>query len=67
MVQRILGAVNFPAHKDDIRQAADDEGAPDEAMRVIDKLPDQVFDSPQDVLDKLPGGIGNKIGSLFGR
>lgn len=66
-VQQILGALQFPAHKNDITSEAEKQGAPEEVMQALEQLPAQKFGNMQEVMSKLPqlegfGGLGNEFG-----
>lgn len=45
-VQRFLGGMDYPADKEAIIKKAEDEGADEHAMQVLQDLPDRDYDSP---------------------
>ena len=52
-VQKFLSGVDYPAGKDDIVQAAQDNGADDNVLDALRNLPDQDFDAPTDVSEAI--------------
>jgi hypothetical protein len=53
-VQRFLGGIDYPTDKDTLLKTAKDHGADDKVMAVLNRLPGQKFNSPNDVSE----GIG---------
>lgn len=49
-VQKYLGGMSYPATKDDLMDTAEESGAPSEVMELIEKMPDQDYGGPQDVM-----------------
>ncbi len=49
-MQSFLKGVSYPARKDDLKRAANANGAPEEIMDLIEKLPGDEFGGPQDVM-----------------
>ena len=49
-VQKYLSGVSYPADKQVLIEAARSNSAPDEVMQTIQKLPDERFGGPQDVM-----------------
>ncbi len=45
-VQKFLGGLDYPAGKQDILQKAKQEGADENVMEVLEKIPDQDYASP---------------------
>jgi hypothetical protein len=45
-VQKFLGGLDYPAGKQDILQKAKQEGADDDVIETLEKLPDQDYASP---------------------
>ncbi|MGL4314624.1 MAG: DUF2795 domain-containing protein [Sphingomonas sp.] len=45
-----LNGVDFPANRDDLREQAEDNGAEDEVLEVIEMMPDEDFESMADVM-----------------
>lgn len=52
-VQKFLSGIDYPASKDDIVQAAQDNGADDNVLDALRNLPDQDFDAPTDVSEAI--------------
>lgn len=48
-LQKYLSGVDYPASKSDLIQAAQREGADQNAIAVLHKLPEQRYNSPNDV------------------
>lgn len=48
-LQKYLKGADYPASKDDLMDLANDNGAPDEIMDILDQMPDVDFESPADV------------------
>lgn len=55
-IQKFLGGVDYPANKDELRDRAQQNGAPEDVLNAIDKLPGEEFQTPADVSEAL----GNK-------
>jgi hypothetical protein len=45
-VQKFLGGLDYPAAKEDILQKAKQEGADQNVLEVLEKIPDQDYASP---------------------
>lgn len=45
-VQKFLGGIDYPAGKDDIVNRAKQEGADEEVMDALGRIPDQEYSSP---------------------
>ena len=52
-VQKYLSGIDYPASKDDIVQAAQDNGADDNVLNALRGLPDQTFDAPTDISEAI--------------
>ena len=52
-VQRFLGGVDYPADKDTVVRTARDRGADDAVCRTLQSLPEQRFNSPNDVSEAI--------------
>jgi hypothetical protein len=61
-IQQVLGQAHFPVDKNTLIQVAQQHGANDQVVGMLQKLPDKSFNSIQDVQEAL-GGLGN-IGGL---
>ena len=48
-LERYLSGIMFPASKNDLRQKALDNHAPDVVIDIINNLPERSFLSPEDV------------------
>jgi hypothetical protein len=49
-VQKYLKGVSYPARKDDLITAARGNGAPDEVIELLERLPGDQFDGPPEVM-----------------
>lgn len=49
-VMKQIAGISFPAAKNDILAKARENGAPQEVMDILEKMPDQEFGGPQDIL-----------------
>jgi Protein of unknown function (DUF2795) len=49
-VQRYLKGVDYPASKDDLIAAARDNGAPEQVMDLLQRLPGDQFEGPAGVM-----------------
>lgn len=49
-VQSHLKGVDYPARKEDLIRKARENGAPDEVMDILQKLPGEEYGGPQDVM-----------------
>lgn len=45
-MQKYLRGVDYPVSKSDLRAAAEKNGAPQEVLEMIDRLPGEQFDAP---------------------
>jgi hypothetical protein len=52
-VQEFLKGVNFPASKQDITNKAQQSGADNMIMSILQKLPDKVFQSKDDLMNEV--------------
>lgn len=48
-LQKHLKGVDYPASKEELIEHAKQQGADDNAISVLEQLPDQEYDSPTDV------------------
>jgi hypothetical protein len=48
-VQKFLEGIDYPASKDEVVRAAKDHGADQNVQQTLERIPDQTFDSPNDV------------------
>ena len=55
-VQKNLKGVSYPASKDDLVAAAEQNGAGEELLAQLRSLDKEQFDSPADVMGALGGG-----------
>ena len=53
-VMRFLGGVRFPAKKDDLVHAARRNGAPNDIVAVLERLPQHEFNSEEEMLAAYP-------------
>ena len=52
-VANFIKDLDFPASKQDIINAAEDNNAPEQVIKALEKIPDQVYNSIGDVTAKL--------------
>jgi Protein of unknown function (DUF2795) len=64
LLTQLLSHVPFPIGKADLVRLAQQQGANEQIIGLLDRLPDKTFNSPQEVQDAL-GGLGN-LGNLGG-
>lgn len=48
-VERYLKGIHFPTSKDDILKQAQENGAPEDVINVINQFQDEEFNSPVDI------------------
>lgn len=53
-IEKVLGDVSFPAHKDDVVQKAEEHGVSNDTQQSLKALPSETFNSAGDLLSKLP-------------
>lgn len=51
----LLEQVQFPITKQELMDIAEEHNAPEKAIELLDRLPDQTFDSVMQVLGNLKG------------
>lgn len=57
---------DFPSHKKDIINHAENKGIAEEIINMLKQLPEQSFQSIEDMLSNLSlGNIGSKIDEFF--
>lgn len=49
-IQKYLKGIDYPADKDDLIAAAEEEGAPEDVINKLKELPGDSFNSPVDVM-----------------
>jgi hypothetical protein len=52
-VQKYLGGIDYPASKDDIVKKAQEEGADENVVSTLQKMPGDRFNSPNDVSEAI--------------
>ncbi len=52
-VQKFLSGVNYPASKQDLMKTAKSQGADQNVMDTLKKLPDRKYDAPTDVTKEI--------------
>jgi len=52
-VQEYLKGLNFPASKQDITNKAQENGADNNVMSMLQKLPDKMFNSQSDLMNEI--------------
>lgn len=55
-VQKALGGADYPAKKQDLVQTARDNGANDQIIQTLERIPDREYDGP--------AGVSKEIGNL---
>jgi Protein of unknown function (DUF2795) len=63
-VNQLLSQIHYPIGKAQLVQFAQQHGANDQIMDVVNRLPDKTYNSQQELQDAL-GGLGN-LGNLGG-
>jgi hypothetical protein len=58
----LLSQVQFPIGKANLIQSVQQQGASDQVIDLLQRLPDKTFNTPQEIQKEL-GGLGN-IGNL---
>lgn len=48
-VEKYLDGISFPCAKDDLIHCADDNGAPDDMIEMMEDFPEKTFNNPMDV------------------
>jgi hypothetical protein len=54
-VQKHLKGMDYPASRDELVQAAEGNGAPDDIVEALRGMPEQEYDGPDDVMEALGG------------
>lgn len=54
-VQEFLAGLEYPAMKDEIIDFARDQGARDEVVDTLERLPDQEYDNPTALSEEIGG------------
>lgn len=52
-VQKFLDSVDYPASKEDLISTARDEGADDNVIQTLQRMPDDQFQTPADVSEAI--------------
>jgi hypothetical protein len=45
-IQKFLGGMDYPVTKDTILSTAKEQGADDEVLRALERIPDREYDAP---------------------
>jgi len=53
IVERYLGGMHYPAEKQNLVSNAKGKGAPNDVMDLINKLPDETYNSPIDITKEI--------------
>jgi Protein of unknown function (DUF2795) len=63
MVNQVLSALPYPVSKDQLVQLARQHGVNDQIVGILDRLPGQTFNSPQEIQSALtnPGTLGGML------
>jgi len=65
IMNQVLNALPYPVSKANLIQLAQQFGANDQIVSMLERLPDKTFNSPQEIQDAL-GNFGN-LGGMFSR
>jgi Protein of unknown function (DUF2795) len=65
IVNQVLNALPYPVSKDNLVQLAQQYGANDQIVSMLERLPDKTFNSPQEIQGALVN-FGN-LGGMFNR
>jgi hypothetical protein len=52
-IQKFLGGVDYPAAKDALVKHAKGQNAPEDIIRVLEKLPDRKYEGPTGIIEEL--------------
>ncbi len=52
-VQKFLSGVDYPMSKDDVVNTARDQGADDDVLSTLERLPADEFNSPNDISEAI--------------
>ena len=71
--EKYLEGITYPISKDELKTALKAKGVPDQVLAFVDKLPDQIFDSQDDLVKGLSAvagagglaGLADKAGDLL--
>jgi len=65
ILNQVLNTLPYPISKDNLVQLAQQYGANDQIVSMLERLPDKTFNSPQEIQGAL-GNFGN-LGGMFNR
>jgi len=65
IVNQVLNTLPYPISEDNLVQLAQQYGANDQIVSMLERLPDKTFNSPQEIQDAF-GNFGN-LGGMFNR
>ena len=57
-----LQGIKFPASKEQILQYAKEHNVPDNVMGMLEKVPDKVYTSIEEVIEKAGGSLAGQFG-----
>ncbi len=60
-IEKYVEGITFPVSKSELKSALERNGVPDQFLGLVDKLPDKVFDSSEEVVNSL-GAIAGIAG-----
>jgi hypothetical protein len=60
-VEKYLDGITFPIDKTELKSALQSKGVPDQVLGFVDKLPDKVFESQDDLVSSL-GAVAGMAG-----
>jgi hypothetical protein len=67
-VEKYLDGITFPIDKAELKTALQNNGVPDQVLGVVDKLPNKVFESQDDLVSNLGSVAGAAgLGDLAGK
>jgi hypothetical protein len=65
IMNQVLNALPYPISKANLVQLAQQHGANDQVVSMLERLPDKTYNSPQEIQGAL-GNLGN-LGGMFNR
>jgi len=66
-VERFLRGADYPATREDLCELAEQNGAPEEILQILEQFPDEEFDSPIDVMKAYSEVESGREGGVGGR
>jgi hypothetical protein len=57
-IMKYAKSLKFPTSKQDLLNSFKNNNAPQELLSVMERLPDKMYNSPQDLIGALTGSLG---------